>query len=182
LFSQQAIKVYRPNDTATTKTQPSTAPASSNSSSLGRVSPKQSSCPAANKTKQTSGCPFSASIDLSTQSLFEELNFARTQPKEYAKILEAKLSSLKGTEKQNCQTAIAFLRKLPSRTPFIFSRGLGQAAFDHSKDMGDKNFFSHTGSNGSHYTKRIEKYGSNYQPSAENISAGNSTARDVVIS
>ena len=96
------------------------------------------------------------------------------------KLLEAHIKTLSGNQKQNCQQAIDFLKKLPARKPFIFSRALGQAAFDHSKDMSDNDFFSHTGFNGSHFTSRIAKYGSNYHPSGENISAGNMTSRDVV--
>jgi uncharacterized protein YkwD len=55
------------------------------------------------------------------------------------------------------------------------------AARKHSKDMGTKNFFSHTGSNGSNFAQRIVSAG--YTPwlaLAENIAAGHSTAAAVV--
>ncbi len=55
------------------------------------------------------------------------------------------------------------------------------AARKHSKDMGDKNFFSHTGSNGWNFIKRIEAAGYlNWLAAAENIAAGQTTAAAVV--
>jgi uncharacterized protein YkwD len=151
-----------------------------------KVSSTKTTCPA---TKQKSSCPYSNSnnqcpasvqMDLSSQSLFDEVNYARTNPKEYAKILESRLNSYSGGEKTTCKEAIDFLKKQPNRKAYIFSRALGQAAFDHCKDMSDKNFFSHTGSNGSNPTQRINKYGS-INTWAENISAGTMTSRDAVV-
>jgi uncharacterized protein YkwD len=54
------------------------------------------------------------------------------------------------------------------------------AARKHSKDMGDMNFFSHTGSNGSTPWQRITSAGYTYTAAAENIAAGNATASSVV--
>jgi uncharacterized protein YkwD len=49
------------------------------------------------------------------------------------------------------------------------------AARKHSMDMGMKNFFSHTGSNGSTFTQRISNAGYVYTTAGENISAGYAT-------
>lgn len=54
------------------------------------------------------------------------------------------------------------------------------AARKHSKDMGDNNFFSHTGSNGSTPWQRITSAGYTYTAAGENIAAGHSTALSVV--
>jgi uncharacterized protein YkwD len=54
------------------------------------------------------------------------------------------------------------------------------AARKHSKDMGDKNFFSHTGSNGSTPWQRITLAGYTYTAAGENISAGYTTASAAV--
>jgi uncharacterized protein YkwD len=55
------------------------------------------------------------------------------------------------------------------------------AARKHSKDMGVKNFFSHTGSNGSTFVQRIQLAGyTNWLAAAENIAAGQTTALAVV--
>lgn len=57
------------------------------------------------------------------------------------------------------------------------------AARKHSKDMGTKNFFSHTGSNGSTFVQRIESAGyTAWLALAENIAAGQTTASSVVTS
>lgn len=50
----------------------------------------------------------------------------------------------------------------------------------HSKDMGDNNFFSHTGSNGSAFSTRINNAGYVWTAAAENIGAGYSTAAAAV--
>lgn len=49
------------------------------------------------------------------------------------------------------------------------------AARKHSKDMGSKNFFSHTGSDGSTFTQRITWAGYPWRTAGENIAAGYST-------
>ena len=54
------------------------------------------------------------------------------------------------------------------------------AARFHSKDMGDKNFFSHTGSNGSTFTTRINNAGYTWTAAGENIAAGQTTPTNVV--
>jgi len=55
------------------------------------------------------------------------------------------------------------------------------AARKHSKDMGVKKFFSHTGSNGSTFVQRIQLAGyTNWLAAAENIAAGQTTALAVV--
>ena len=46
---------------------------------------------------------------------------------------------------------------------------LGQAAYNHSKDMAEVGFFSHTGSDGSSLGTRIDQAGYDYSNAAENI-------------
>lgn len=54
------------------------------------------------------------------------------------------------------------------------------AARKHSKDMGTKNFFSHTGSNGSSFSQRITSAGYTWTGAGENIAAGQTTAAAVM--
>jgi uncharacterized protein YkwD len=56
-----------------------------------------------------------------------------------------------------------------------FHANLRCSARVHSKDMGDKNFFSHAGSNGSSFAQRITSAGYTWTAAAENIGAGYST-------
>lgn len=54
------------------------------------------------------------------------------------------------------------------------------AARKHSKDMGVKNFFSHTGSNGSAFSQRITSASYVWTGAGENIAAGQTTPTAVV--
>ena len=57
---------------------------------------------------------------------------------------------------------------------------LSTAALNHSKDMANKNFFSHTGSNGSTVGTRVTAAGYAWSYVNENIAAGYSTTSQVV--
>jgi uncharacterized protein YkwD len=54
------------------------------------------------------------------------------------------------------------------------------AARNHSKDMANKNFMSHTGSNGSTFAQRITAAGYAWLAAAENVAAGYATASAVM--
>jgi uncharacterized protein YkwD len=68
----------------------------------------------------------------------------------------------------------------PPAPPLTLDERLRCASRKHSKDMGVKNFFSHTGSNGSTPWQRIKNAGYTYTSAAENIAAGYSTPSAVV--
>ena len=57
---------------------------------------------------------------------------------------------------------------------------LQSAAAGHAKAMARQNFFSHTGKNGSTAKSRINAAGYGWSAIAENIAAGQSTAKEVV--
>ena len=59
-------------------------------------------------------------------------------------------------------------------------QNIGAAAEHHAIDMATKNFFSHTGSDGSTPTKRMSAHGYSYGSwAAETIAAGRATAQEV---
>ena len=60
-----------------------------------------------------------------------------------------------------------------------YNAALYRAAFRHSNDMARKNYFSHTGADGSTPWKRAERAGYK-KASAENLAAGQRTADEVV--
>lgn len=64
--------------------------------------------------------------------------------------------------------------------PLRINAKLTQAALGHSQDMASRNFFSHTGSNGSESWNRISARGYNAITDAENIAAGQSTSAAVI--
>ncbi len=68
----------------------------------------------------------------------------------------------------------------PPAPALTFDERLRCASRKHSKDMGVKNFFSHTGSNGSTPWARMKSAGYTYTQAAENIAAGYSTPTAVV--
>jgi len=61
-----------------------------------------------------------------------------------------------------------------------WNTALANAAYGHSRDMADHNFFSHTGSNGSSFDARISAAGYDWHAVAENIAAGPSSVQAVV--
>jgi uncharacterized protein YkwD len=60
------------------------------------------------------------------------------------------------------------------------STKLGQAGQNHAVDMVQKNFFSHTGSNGSQPWDRAKAVGYSYSSIGENIAAGNKTPAETI--
>ncbi|MFI5840075.1 CAP domain-containing protein [Catenuloplanes sp. NPDC051500] len=59
------------------------------------------------------------------------------------------------------------------------SRSLAKAAEAHSAEMARRDFFSHTGANGSRFTQRTKRAGFTAQPMGENIAWGYKNAEGV---
>lgn len=70
--------------------------------------------------------------------------------------------------------------KFPATTELTWNAALTQAATAHSDDMVARNFFSHTGSNGSSTGDRAAAAGYAFSRWGENIAAGQSTVAIVV--
>ncbi|MBD3881758.1 T9SS type A sorting domain-containing protein [Phormidium tenue FACHB-886] len=64
--------------------------------------------------------------------------------------------------------------------PLKLNAKLSNAAYVHSRDMALRDFFSHTGSDGSNVTNRIREAGYRSLNAGENIAAGYATAEAVV--
>lgn len=63
--------------------------------------------------------------------------------------------------------------------PVKLNTALNEAAFKHSKDMNDNNYFSHTGLNGSTFGQRAKEASYAGFPRGENIANGYRNAQDV---
>ena len=80
------------------------------------------------------------------------------------------------------------LRAQKSLTPLTMCAPLTRAAQNYAATMANKNFFSHTGKDGSTMDERIQKAGYNWKNSkvasvvAENIAAGQISVREVMVS
>lgn len=64
--------------------------------------------------------------------------------------------------------------------PLKINSSLANAAQNHSDDMADDDFFSHTGLDGSKVSDRVQDSGYQYSTVGENIAAGQQTAAEVV--
>ena len=64
--------------------------------------------------------------------------------------------------------------------PLTLNSQLANAAQDHSGDMANDDFFSHTGVDGSNVASRVKDSGYQYSTVGENIAAGQKTAEQVV--
>lgn len=64
--------------------------------------------------------------------------------------------------------------------PLRMNSKLAAAAKSHARAMAEQNFFAHAGKDGSRLPGRIARQGYDYQSAAENIAAGQDSAREVV--
>lgn len=82
------------------------------------------------------------------------------------------------TAQQEAEDMLGLVNALRSDNgiaPLVLNAELNLAAFDHSYDMANNNYFSHTGLNGSTFSQRAITAGYTGSPRGENIAAGNST-------
>jgi uncharacterized protein YkwD len=77
-------------------------------------------------------------------------------------------------------TAVNAARAKAGCAPLKINAKLAAAARSHARAMAEKNFFAHTGKDGSRLPGRIDRQGYSYRSAAENIAAGQETAREVV--
>ena len=109
---------------------------------------------------------------LNYNDLLSELNFARTNPKEYVKLIEALLPSYNGSEgKVAIEEAIASLKSQQSIPPLSLNDGINKAAKYHCNDQGKTGEIGHYGSKGETPATRMYMYGT-YNAAGENIYYG----------
>ena len=65
--------------------------------------------------------------------------------------------------------------------PVVWNELLEKAALNHSADMNQRNYFSHTSPNGDKAAARLDAIGYNWRSYAENIAQGYETEREVVV-
>ena len=78
------------------------------------------------------------------------------------------------------EAALNALREENEQPPLIFSEILETAALRHARDMAQKDFFSHTGSDGSDVADRVRRAGYNWCTVAENIAQGQMDLEEVM--
>jgi uncharacterized protein YkwD len=137
----------------------------------------------------TSGTYSMSNLSTFEQSVFKELNRARTNPADYAAFLENTKArydtmSLKipGEERHQPDDflrpfyeAIEVMKATTPLPPLKLSGGLSATARDHLHDQGQGDKVSHTGKDGSTLTDRAARYGSWEGGLGENIALGSGT-------
>lgn len=71
-------------------------------------------------------------------------------------------------------------KRMAAAPPLSWAPELGQASLDHSRDMADKNYFSHRSPSGSHLGERVERQGYTGRKVGENIAAGQGSPAQAV--
>lgn len=125
----------------------------------------------------------SASVDsesVSAAEVIRELNFARENPKLYATFVAESRPTHMIENGHAVDEAIRFLKKAHPLPPLTLSAGMSRAAADHcAEQIGGQ--LGHQGSNRSHGSERISRYGSWTSTWGENISYSRKSAREVVL-
>lgn len=134
------------------------------------------------------------SVPASARAVADELNLARTNPKAYARVIEAEFATLRGKRyKRNGATMVMkegrsavkeAVRALNRQTPLPalpLSACLSAAAADHVAYQGPRGEFGHSGAGGSGPGARVEQQVRGTAYCGENISYGVGDARSVVV-
>lgn len=135
-------------------------------------------------------------MDPLAKAVFDFQNYVRQNPKSLIPKLQQRLQSFEGNtlyrtgqiplitnEGPNAvKEAIASLDKQPPLAPLKLSQGMTKACVDHARDIGGAGSYSHTGSDGSNLSKRLDRYGRWNGKIGENIDFGSHDAEEVIIS
>jgi len=129
------------------------------------------------------------------KAVVNEMNLARTSPKEYLSLLEqfkkyydGKLLKLPGETpiltKEGTSAVVEATRSLRSQkpvSPLSPSKGMTLGAKDHIRDLRTSGASQHKGSDGSESWDRVNRYGTWQKIIGENISFGHNKARNIVM-
>ena len=118
--------------------------------------------------------------------VLNEINFARAEPRRYAELLfreartEGAYLNWVEYDPDALNEAVAFLRRQPPLPPLTHDGRLAAAASDHAQSQGRRGQIGHEGPGGETPGQRLQRHGVWAGMSAENISYGFSTPREVV--
>jgi uncharacterized protein YkwD len=117
----------------------------------------------------------------------QELNFARTRPAQYARVLlqeaespRSAASSFAYEDRGALDEALDFLRRQVPLAPLRLNIELAAVALDHAQAQGREGGFGHVGSDGASLSDRLHRHGVWAGLAAEDISYGYQTPRDIV--
>jgi len=141
---------------------------------------------------QTTKTPVSDGLSKDERELLTEINLARANPQRYASYLEGLKPLFHGKEytpsNQDSFTtqegwsavedAIKFLRTAKPQGPLSASHGLCLAALSHVKDQSGSGATGHKGNDSSFIEQRVKPFGSWQGGIGENLTYGNESARE----
>lgn len=120
-----------------------------------------------------------AASDGLERAVLKEMNFARTNPAEYARTLAAH-PPLPGESDADIEEAVRFLFRQKPLAALKPHEGLEAAAASHASAQGRTTLIGHTSPGGTTFSQRLQAAGVDAGLSAENISYGYDDARSVV--
>lgn len=116
--------------------------------------------------------------------VLEELNYARTQPQAYARVLqeEAQRSRAAGAydDPRAFREALIFLERQPPLAPLSSDDALARAADEHAALQARDGAVGHGGPRGESLSQRLHRYGAYAMVMGENIAYGYGDPREVV--
>ena len=115
------------------------------------------------------------------QAVLDEINLARTQPGEYANIVEQRMQGLQGADPDCVAEATSFLRRQRPLDPLQRVPGLEMSARAQVADQGPTGSIGHRGADGSSPWTRMMRVGLRLGLAGENISYGYGDARTIVV-
>lgn len=150
--------------------------------------------PAGSRARQLTSAK-GTSVAALEQDILKEINLARTRPAEYAAYLEQLRPYFKGREytrpgapafmtqegTQALDDAISFLRATRPAPALSLSQGMCSGARELVKDQAGTDLSGHRGKDGSFCEQRAQRFGTWKEPIGENLSYGNDTARERVL-
>jgi uncharacterized protein YkwD len=144
---------------------------------------------------QTTKSPASNGLSKDEQDLLNEINLARANPQRYASYLEGlkplfhgKQYTPSGQDSFTTQEgwsavedAIKFLRAAKPQEPLGASHGLCLAALSHVKDQSGTGATGHKGADSNLIEQRVKPFGSWQGGIGENLTYGNESARERIL-
>ncbi len=144
------------------------------------------------QTKSTTG---TNPLSVPERDLLNEINEARAHPQVYASYLEKLKPMFSGKEYRRAghpslmteegwpavEDAIKFLQTVKPAPPLSFSQGLYLAAQSHVKDQSASGKTGHTGSDRTLVEERVKPYGTWQGGIGENITYGDDSARERIL-
>jgi uncharacterized protein YkwD len=129
------------------------------------------------------------------EEVLKEINLARTRPAEYAAYLERLRPYFNGKEyrrpgmpglltqegTQALDEAVSFLRAARPAPALSLSQGMCSGARELVKDQAGTESTGHRGTDGSFCEQRAQRFGTWKEPIGENLTYGNDTARERVL-